>query len=78
MTQPVKSDPVTLLALCSRIGLQGFESKPATTASEPNIQPVASPKPLAIANRSNSDASTVMALAKSARLQCVADETGAV
>ena len=81
MTQPIKSDPVTLLALGSRMGLQGFQPGPAKAASESAKQSAPSPKPSA-ANpgrlNADADASTVMAFAKSARLQCVADETGAL
>ncbi len=79
MTQPVKSDPVTLLALGSRMGLQGFGAMPAMAAIEPATEPTAASKPAATANlgRVDAGAASVMALAKSARLQCVADETGA-
>ncbi|MEG3169914.1 hypothetical protein U1737_17115 [Sphingomonas sp. LB3N6] len=77
MTQPIKSDAVTLLALGSQMGLQGFEGTPAKAASEPDTQPTATPKPTAAANSDHADASTVMALAKSARLQCVSDDAGA-
>lgn len=78
MTQPVKSDPVTLLTLGSRMRLQGFKATPVTASPEPEKQPVAFPIPSAVATGSRSDASTVMALAKSARLQCVSSETGAL
>ena len=82
MTQPIKSDPVTLLALGSRMGLQGFEATTAKAAGESEAQPVISPKPSATVNRgrqnADADAASLMALAKSARLQCVADETGAL
>lgn len=74
MTQTIKSDAVTLLVLGSRMGLQGFEGRPAKVASEADAQPATIPKPSTAANRDRSNASTVMALAKSARLQCVADE----
>ena len=76
MTKPIKSDPVTLLALGSRMGLQGFEGAPGKAASEPDTQPTATPKPTAAANSDRADASTVMALAKYARLQCVSDDAG--
>jgi hypothetical protein len=78
VTQPVKSDAVTLIALGSRMGLQGFEATPVKAASKPEAQPTATPKPTATANCDRAEASTVMALAKSARLRCVADETGAL
>ena len=80
MTQPIKSDPVTLLALGSRMGLQGFQAGPAKLAIAPATEPTAAPKPAATADRGrvNAGAASVMALAKSARLQCVADETGAL
>jgi hypothetical protein len=78
VTQPSKSDPVTLLALGNRMGLQGFQPGPAKAASEPAKQPAPSRKPSAVANGSRSDASTVMALAKSARLQCVSNDAGAL
>lgn len=78
MTQPIKADPVTLLALGSRMGLQSFKSTPAPATPEPEKQRVASLKPSAVANGSRSDASTVMTLAKSARLQCVSDDAGAL
>lgn len=78
MTQPIKNDPVTLLALGSRMGLQGFQPGHAKAASEPATQSAPSPKPSAVANGSRSDASTVMALAKSARLQCVSSDAGAL
>lgn len=82
MTQPIKSDPVTLLALGSRMGLQGFQPRPAKAASEPAKVSAPSPKPSAVADpgrlNADADASTVMALAKSARLQCVSNEAGAL
>lgn len=82
MTQPIKSDPVTLLALGSRMGLQGFEATTAKAACGSEEQPVISPKPSVAANRgrlnADADAASVMKLAKSARLQCVADQTGAL
>lgn len=80
MTQSIKTDAATLLALGSRMGLQGFGATPAKTAkaaSEPKMQPADDSRPTAAANRDRADSSTVMTLAKSARLQCVADETGA-
>lgn len=76
MTQPVKSDLVTLLALGSRMGLQGFRGAPAKAESELNTQPTAAPKPTAAATSDHADASTVMALAQSARLQCVSNDAG--
>jgi hypothetical protein len=81
VTQSVKSDPVALLALGSRMGLQGFEATPEKATSKTERPPVSSAKPEAVANRgrlsADADVATVIALAKSARLQCVADETGA-
>jgi hypothetical protein len=74
VTQTIKSDAVTLLTLGSQMGLQGFERRPAKVASEAEAQPTSTSKPSNAANRGRSDASTVMALAKSARLQCVAGE----
>lgn len=78
MTQPIKSDTVTLLALGSRMGLRGFEAAPAKGTDDSKAQPVATPKPASAANCDRADAATVMALAKSARLRCAADETGAL
>jgi hypothetical protein len=82
VTQQIKSDPVTLLALGSRMGLQGFQPESAKATSEPAKRPSPSLKPPAVANparlNTNVDASTVMAFARSARLRCVADETGAL
>ena len=78
MTQPIKSDAVTLLALGSRMGLQGFKARPVKGTDDSKAQPVAIPKPASAANCDRADAATVMALAKSARLQCIADGTGAL
>ncbi len=74
MTQTIKSDAVTLLALGSQMGLQGFEATRLEFASEPETPPSLTQKPLAAANRDHTDSSTILALAKSARLQCVADK----
>lgn len=74
MTQTIKSDAVTLLALGCQMGLKGFEATRGKFAGEPETPPSVIQKPPAAANRDHTDASTVMALAKSARLQCVADK----
>lgn len=73
MSQTIKSASATLLALGSRMGLQGFEAAPAKGTDDSKARPVAIPKPKAAANSDRADAATVMALAKSARLQCIAD-----
>ncbi|WP_380786847.1 hypothetical protein [Sphingomonas sp. R86521] len=82
MTKPVKSDPVALLALGNRMGLQGFEAPSLSAANEPRKQPIASAKHPATATRdqinATVDVSAILTLAKAARLQCVADEAGAL
>jgi hypothetical protein len=74
VTQTIKSDADTLLALGSQMGLQGFEATRGKVVNAAVEQSAIVPKPSTAANRDRSDASTIMALAKSARLQCVADE----
>ncbi len=78
MTQTIKSDAVTLLALGAQMGLRDFEATCAKVVNAAVAQPATIPKPSTAANRDHADASTVMVLAKSARLQCVSDDAGAL
>ena len=55
MTQPIKSDALTLLALGSQMGLQGFEATRGKFASEPETPPSVTQKPPAAANRDHTD-----------------------
>jgi hypothetical protein len=76
VTKPIESDPAALLMLGSQMGLQGFEATPAKAASKPDTQTAGTPKPTPAANLDHAGASSVMTLAKSARLQCVSDDAG--
>lgn len=78
MTQKTKADPATLLALGSSLGLHGFDVPPAVATGQPRQEATPAAKNVAAAAASPiCNAAAVLALAKAARLQCVADETGA-
>ena len=78
MTQKPKTDPVALLALGGSLGLQGFDALPAVATGQHRQEATPAARNVAAAPASpTSDASALMALAKAARLQCVADEIGA-
>lgn len=78
MTQKTKADPATLLALANSLGLQGFDVPPAAATGQPRQEATPAARNVVAAAASPiGKASAVMALAKAARLQCVADETGA-
>jgi hypothetical protein len=78
VTQKTKADPATLLALGSSLGLQGFNAPPAAATGQRRQQAAPAARNTAAAAASPiCNAAAVMALAKAARLQCVADETGA-
>ena len=78
MTQKPKTDPVALLALGGSLGLQGFDVAPAAATGQPRPEATPAARNVGAPTASQiSNASAVMALAKAARLQCVADETGA-
>jgi len=78
VTQKTKADPATLLALGNSLGLQGFDVPPADATRQPPQGATPAARNVAAATASPiCNASAVMALAKAARLQCVADETGA-
>ena len=78
MTQKTKADPATLLALGNSLGLQGFDVPPAAATGQPRQEATLAARNVASAAAPPiCNASAVMALAKAARLQCVADETGA-
>jgi hypothetical protein len=75
----MKTDPATLLALGRSLGLQGFAGAlPGVQGQHRKQPPAFSKEGTAPAEASaTSKASSAMALAKSARLQCVANEAGA-
>ena len=78
MTHKAKTDPATLLALGGSLGLQGFDGAPAAAKGQHLKQPAATKESAASAKApAPSNASSAIALAKHARLLCVADEAGA-
>lgn len=78
MTQQMKTDPATLLALGGSLGLQGFaEALPVVQRQHQKRAAFTKEGAAAAEASATSKASSAMALAKSARLQCVADEAGA-
>jgi len=78
VTQQIKTDPATLLALGGSLGLQGFAEALPVVQGRHQKRAASTKEGAAAAEASaTSKAASAIALAKSARLQCVADETGA-
>jgi len=78
VTQQMKTDPATLLALGGSLGLQGFAEALPVIHGQHQQQAAFAKEGAAPAEASaTSKAASAIALARSARLQCVADEAGA-
>ena len=74
----MKTDPATLLALGGSLGLQGFAEALPVVLRQHQKRAAFTKEGAASAEASaTAKAASAIALAKSARLQCVADETGA-